>query len=327
MGYENITVEYKLTIRAFMQDISAIPVFTAVIEQGSFSKAAEKLGITKSAVSKRIAGLEAQLGVKLLYRTTRKLRLTEAGERYFAYALQALQAAQEAENAATELQRVPKGTLRVSSPMSFGRLHLAPMIPLFLQQYPQINLHMDMSDTWSDVIAEGFDLALRAGDLVDSSLIARKLTPLHSVLCASPGYLAEHSVPKMPQDLIHHNCVLYTYHTVVNEWEFIKNGEEETVRISGNYQVNNSEALRESLVQGLGIGRLPTFIAGGDIDAGRLVSVINDYVMPYKSLYAVFPEKQYMPEKVRVFIDFLVEHLGGDHPHWDRCWNKKNEKN
>jgi len=317
MDYENITVEIKLTIGVFMQNIGAIPVFTAVVELGSFSKAAEKLGITKSAVSKRITGLEMQLGVKLLYRSTRKLSLTEAGERYFAYALQALAAAQEAEDAATELQRVPKGILRVSSPMSFGRLHLSPMIPVFLQQYPQIDLHMDMSDTWSDVIAEGFDIALRAGDLTDSSLIARKLTPLHSVLCASPDYLAEHGAPKIPQHLIHHNCILYTYHTVVNEWVFIKNGEEETVRISGNYQVNNSEALRESLVQGLGVGRLPTFIAGGDIEAGKLVPIIDDYTMPYKSLYAVFPEKQYMPEKVRVFIDFLVENLGGDNPYWD----------
>lgn len=301
-----------------MQNISAIPVFTAVIEQGSFSKAAEALGITKSAVSKRITGLEAQLGVKLLHRSTRKLSLTEAGERYFEYAVQALRAAQEAENAATELQRVPKGTLRISTPMSFGRLHLAPIIPVFLKRYPQIDLHMNMSDTWSDVIAEGFDIVLRAGDLPDSLLIARRLTSLHSVLCASPDYIAGYGIPQIPQELIHHNCILYSYHTVTNEWVFIKNGEEETVRISGNYQVNNSEALRESLVQGLGIGRLPTFIAGSDIEAGRLAPVLKNYSMPYKSLYAVFPEKQYMPEKVRVFIDFLVENLGGDNPYWDR---------
>jgi len=305
-----------------MQDISAIPVFTAVIDQGSFSKAADKLGITKSAVSKRISGLEAQLGVKLLYRSTRKLSLTEAGERYFTYAQQALEAAQEAENAATELQQIPKGLLRISSPMSFGRLHLAPMIPKFLQQYPQIILHLEMSDTQSDVIAEGFDLALRAGNLADSSLIARKLAPLHSVLCASPQYLAKQSIPKTPKDLLLHNCILYTHHTVVNEWVFIKDSVEETVRISGNYQVNNSEALREALVQGLGIGRLPTFISGIEINEGNLVPVINDYVMPFISLYAVFPEKRYMPEKVRVFIDFIVEHLGDEQPYWDRYWMK-----
>jgi DNA-binding transcriptional LysR family regulator len=317
MACENITVEYLLTMRVSMQDISAMPVFTAVVEQGSFSRAAEKLSITKSAVSKRISGLEAQLGVKLLHRTTRKLSLTEAGQGYFEHALRALQAAQEAEYSATALQQVPHGTLRISVPMSFGRLHIAPIIPAFLKQYPQIDIHMDMSDTWTDIIAEGFDIALRAGDLPDSSLIARKLTPLHSVLCASPDYLAEHGIPEVPQELVHHNCILYTYHTVVNEWVFIKNGEEETVRISGNYQVNNSEALRESLLQGLGIGRLVTFAAGEDIKAGRLIPVLDTYKMPYKTLYAVFPDKQYMPEKIRVFIDFILKYLGGDNPYWD----------
>jgi DNA-binding transcriptional LysR family regulator len=301
-----------------MQDISAIPIFTAVIEQSSFSGAAKKLGITKSAVSKRITRLEAQLGVKLLHRSTRKLSLTEAGARYYEYAVQALRAAQEAENAATELQQVPKGILRVSTPMSFGRLHVASIISEFLKQFPQIELHMNMSDTWIDVIAEGFDIVLRAGTLTDSSLVAKKLTPLHSVLCASAEYIKEYGTAKTPQELIHHNCILYTYHTVINEWTFIKNDEEQTVRISGNYQVNNSEALRESLIRGLGIGRLPTFIAGNDIKTGKLVAVLKEYKMPHKDLYAVFPERQYLPEKTKVFINFLVEKLGGDNPYWDR---------
>lgn len=304
-----------------MQDISAIPIFTAVVEQKSFSKAALKLGISKSAVSKRISRLEARLAVKLLYRSTRKLSLTEAGERYFIYAAKALEAAQKAENAALELQQVPHGVLRVSAPMSFGRLHLAPIIPLFLKQYPRIRLHLNMSDTGRGVIAEGFDIALQAGDLPVSSLIARKLAPLHSVLCASPGYIARHGAPTTPQDLIYHNCILSTHHSVVTEWLFIKNGEEEEIRITGNYQVNNGEALRESLLLGLGVGRLPTFIAGGDIEDGKLIPVLSDYVIPYKSLYAVFPERQYMPEKVRVFIDFVVKQLGADEPYWDR-WRR-----
>jgi len=300
-----------------MHDLSIMPVFAAVIDQGSFSKAAEKLDITKSAVSKRITGLEKQLGVKLLHRSTRKLSLTEAGQRYFEHVLQALEAAQQAEYAATELQQVPQGTIRISSPMSFGRLHVAPIIPLFLKQYPRINIHMDMNDQLIDVIAEGFDLVLRAGDLADSSLRARKLAPLHSVLCASPDYLAEYGTPKTPLELIHHNCILYTYHTVVNEWVFFKNGDQQTIRISGNFQVNNGEALRESLIQNLGIGRLASFVAGDDIKARRLVPILTEYKMPHKTLYAVFPEKQYMPEKIRVFINFIMQHLGDDNPHWD----------
>lgn len=301
-----------------MQDISAIPVFVAIIENGSFSKAAEQLGITKSAVSKRITALEANLGVKLLYRSTRKLSLTEAGERYFQYAQEALHAAQQAKNAVTELQGIAKGTLRVSAPMSFGRLHLAPVIPVFLKQYPQVNMQLDMNDTWSDVIAEGFDIAIRGGQLSDSSLVARKLAPIRSILCASPDYLQKYGTPKLPQELIKHNCILYSYHTVVNEWQFINNDEMETVRVKGNYQVNNSEALKESLIQGLGIGRLPTFVAGTDLKTGKLQPILNEYLMPEKAIYAVFPERQYLPQKVRVFIDFLVQYLGQDIPYWDR---------
>ena len=301
-----------------MRNISTLPVFVSVIEQGSFSKAAEKLGLTKSAVSKRITELESQLGVKLLHRTTRKLSLTEAGERYFENALVALRAAQEAEDAATELQNVPKGILRVSALMSFGRLHLAPMIPAFLKQYPRIELHMTMNDRFTDIIAEGFDVAVRVGDYRKTVSTAKKIAPLHSVICASPTYIAEHGLPASPAALPHHNCILYTYHTVVNEWVFFRADETETVRVSGNYQVNNSEALRESLVQGLGVGRLPTFIAGEDIKAGRLIPLLDQYVMPHKILYAVFPEKQYLPEKVRVFIQFIIQNLGGEHPYWDR---------
>jgi len=301
-----------------MTQISAIPVFTAVIEYGSFSKAADKLGISKSAVSKRISALEAQLGVKLLHRSTRKLSLTEAGSSYYQHASQALRFAQEAEYAATKLQQVPKGTLRVSCPVSFGHLHLAPLIPRFLQQYPQIELHLNMSDVRTDIISEGLDIALLAGSLPDSSLVAKQITSLNSVLCASSEYLTRHGVPKTPSDLLNHNCILYSNHTVINEWGFFKESEQEVVRVSGNYQVNNSEALRKSLLQGLGIGRLPTFIAGADIQKGDLLPVLDNYKMPHKLLYAVFPERLYMPEKVRVFIDYLVESFDRDNPSWDQ---------
>ena len=301
-----------------MSLINAIPIFIAVIESGSFSQAAVSLGISKSAVSKRISGLESQLGVKLLHRSTRKLSLTEAGNSYYEYAFQALILAQEAENAATKLQSVPKGKLRISCPMSFGNLHIAPLIPQFLQQYPHIELYMNMSDSWTDIIKEGLDLSLRAGDLPDSSLVARKITSIKSVLCASKEYLERRGCPQKPGDLITHNCILYSYHSTINEWGFITNAEEEKVRVSGNYQVNNSEALRESLVQGLGIGRLPTFIAGQHIKNGSLVAVLEAYKMPQKTLYAVFPERKFLPEKVRVFIDYLLEHFDREDPSWDQ---------
>lgn len=300
-----------------MFEISSIPIFVSVVEQGSFSKAAEVLGFSNSAVSKRISALEAQLGVQLLYRSTRKLSLTEAGERYYVHAQRSLQAAKEAQSAATELQQEAQGLLRISAPMSFSRMHLAPIIPIFLKRYSKIKIQMELSDTWSDVIAEGFDLALRAGDLPDSMLIAKPLVKLHSVVCASPDYLNAFGKPQTPIDLIQHNCLLYSYHSTKNEWYFNRNDQNFNVEVKGNYQVNNSDALREALLTGLGIARLPSFIAGEDIRQGKLIPLLNDYQMPSKNLVALYPERQYLAKKVSVFLDFLDEYFDKDKPYWD----------
>ncbi len=301
-----------------MENFGAIPVFVAVIENGGFSAAAEKLGISKSAVSKRINKLETHLGVRLLHRTTRKLSLTEAGERYFERAKQALLAVNQAEDAVTELQGEPQGTLKISAPMSFGRLHMAPLIPKLLKRYPKLQVSLIMDDRKIDLIAEGYDVAIRSGyHLSDSTLIARKLTPLHQVLCASPDYLKQHGVPKIPNELREHNCVLFSYSSDTNEWTLNKKDLSETVKVSGNYQVNNSEALLEALKQGIGIGRLPTFVAGSDLRARRLIKVLDSYHIPSQNFYAIYPEREYLPAKVRVFIDFAIEYFGGDHPYWD----------
>ena len=309
--------EKKLIIGFFMFEISSIPVFISVVEQGSFSKAAEILGFSNSGVSKRISALEAQLGVKLLYRSTRKLSLTEAGERYYEHAQRALQAAKEAESAATGLQQEAQGLLRISAPMSFSRQHLAPIIPLFLKQYPKIKVQMELSDTWSDVIAEGFDLALRAGNLPDSLLITKHITPLHSVVCAAPEYLEKFGMPEIPDDLINHNCLLYSYHATSNEWFFHQNDQEIRVEVGGNYQVNNSDALKEALLTGLGIARLPSFIAGEEIKQGNLIPLLTEYKMPFKDLVALYPERQYLAKKVRVFLDFLESKFDKNCPFWD----------
>ena len=298
-------------------NINALPIFVAVIQQGSFSKAADYLGITKSAVSKRITALEENLGVKLITRSTRKLSLTEAGEKYFQHALTALTAVNDAEDAATAHQNKPSGILTVNTPMSFGRLHIAPLMATFLKQYPDIQLRMDMSDVWSDVIGEGYDVAIRAADLKDSSLIARKIAPLKSVLCASPEYVKNHGAPQTPHDLLNHNCVIYSYSDGAGDWHFYKDDEPLTIRVNGNYNINNSEALAIALQDGIGIGRLPTFIAAEFIENGTLLPLLTDYRMAEKNIYAVFPEKELMPQKVRVFIDFLIDQLGGDNPPWD----------
>ena len=300
-----------------MEGFGAIPVFVAVVENGGFSAAARTLGISKSAVSKRINQLEAHLGVRLLHRTTRKLSLTEAGERYFEHAAQALTAAGQAEDAVTELQGEPQGNLKISSPMSFGRLHVAPLIPKLLQRYPKLQIDLVMDDRKVDLVAGGFDVAIRAGNLPASTLIARKLAPLRQVLCASPDYIDRYDRPGTPAELSSHNCLLYSYSSDANEWTLIGEGGPETVTVSGSYQVNNSEALLEALREGIGIGRLPTFVAGPDLKTGRLVKLFESYSLPDFTLYAVFPERQYLPAKVRAFLDFAIEYIGGDKPYWD----------
>jgi DNA-binding transcriptional LysR family regulator len=302
-----------------IEGFGSIPVFVAVVENGGFTAAARTLGISKSAVSKRINQLEKHLGVRLLHRTTRKLSLTEAGERYFEHAGQALAAAGRAEDAVTELQGEPQGKLRISSPMSFGRLHVAPLIPKLLQRYPKLQIDLTMDDRRVDLVAEGFDVAIRSGSvsLPDSSLIARKLAPLRQVLCASPDYIDRCGLPNKPAELTEHNCVLFSYSSDVNEWTLYGEGEPEVIQVTGRYRVNNSEAILEALREGIGIGRLPTFVAGPDLKAGRLVQLFESYRIPDHTIYAVFPEREYLPAKVRVFLDCAIEHFGGDHPYWD----------
>jgi DNA-binding transcriptional LysR family regulator len=192
-------------------------VFVAVIENGGFSAAARALGVSKSAVSKRINQLESHLGMRLLHRTTRRLSLTEAGERYYEHAIQALSAAGKAEDAVAELQGEPQGKLKISSPMSFGRLHLAPLIPKFMQRYPKLQIDLVMDDKNIDLVAAGIDVAIRAGDMPDSTLIARKLAPLRQVLCASPTYILRYAMPVTPSELCEHNCILFSYSGDANE--------------------------------------------------------------------------------------------------------------
>lgn len=303
-----------------MENLGVIPVFVAVVETGGFSPAARKLGISKSAVSKRIGQLEDRLGVRLLYRTTRRLSLTEAGERYFENAMKALTYANEAEDSVTQLQAKPKGRLRINTPMSFGRLHISPLIPKFHHIYPEIDVDLVMDDRIVDLVAEGFDIAIRVGSLTDSTLIARKLAPMRSVICASPEYIDQYGMPTSPSDLLEHNCLLFSYSA--NEWTFLGQGGPTSVRVSGTFQVNNSEAIREALLQGMGLARIPTFVVGPDLAEQRLIPLLSDYQMPEKTLYAVFAKRQHLPPKVRVFIDFIVENIGSDIPYWERSTQK-----
>ena len=262
--------------------------------------------------------MEAHLGAQLFHRSTRNVSLTESGEYYLAHAVQALGAAREAENAVLALQGTPKGRLRVNAPMSFGRLHVAPIVPGFLATYPGIELDLTMDDRTVDLFEEGYDVALRAGTLRDSALIARRLATIHSVLVAAPDYVAEHGVPSRPDHLLRHNCLHYAYSRDPQEWVFLTPEGERRVKTSGTFRVNNSEALCAALLGGAGIGRLPTFIAGGPISKGRLVRLLPDCILPEQALYALFPERRHVPQKVHAFVEYLYSAIGGRRPHWDR---------
>ncbi|MBL4829904.1 MAG: LysR family transcriptional regulator [Aliivibrio sp.] len=301
-----------------MEIFTSIPVFVAVVECGSFSAAAVSLGVTKSAVSKRINQLENQLGIKLIHRTTRSLSLTEAGEHYFDYARNALTIASEGEDAITRLQKSPQGTLRINAPMGFGRLHLAPLVPQFLLNHPQIQIDMEMDDKVVDMVSGSFDIAIRIGELPDSSLIAKHIAPCVSVMCASPSYLAKHGIPSHPTELATHNCLNYSYFQAGNEWRYV--GPEGPVSVvpKGNYIVNNSEALYEGLIAGLGIGQMPTFIVGHALKQGKLIALLPEYHLPKHAIYAMLTERKHVPAKTRLFIEFLQQHFDKQTPHWDK---------
>jgi len=292
-----------------MDHFSALPIFVSVVECGSFSAAGQKLGLSKSAISKRITQLEQHLGIQLLQRTTRSLSLTDAGARYFEYIRPAVQLTQEGLDAISELQQTPKGNLRISVPMVFGRLYIAPLIAEFLKRYPDIQLQMQMDDKTTDLIAGGFDLAIRIGELPDSSIIARKIAPCLSVICASPAYLAQHGLPMVPSELTQHNCLFYSYFQDGVEWSFHSPDGMQRIQPKGNYQVNNSDAIHLACLDGLGIANLPRFIVESDLQAGHLQTILTDFPLPEHGIYAVYPQRKYLPTKVTVLIEFLRDKL------------------
>lgn len=300
------------------ENFSAIPVFVAVIECGSFSAAAERLGMTKSAVSKRISVLEDNLGVRLFSRTTRSLALTEAGERFSDYARNALMLADEGFNALHNLQDKPKGTLKINAPMTFTRPHIVPYLNEFLYDYPDLKIVLSMDDKIVNLVDGGFDVGIRIGELESSSLIAKKLVDCKSVLCASPEYILNNGAPSNPDELSLHNCIYYSLFQAGVEWRFYKDSKMTRVEPKGNFIVNNSDAICSVLLQGLGICQMPTFIVADYLKSNQLVSIMEDYSLPKHAIYAVYPERKHLPEKVRVFIEFMDKKLNGGTGYWDK---------
>ena len=301
-----------------MNSLTDIAVFAQVVESGSFTGAAEHLSLSKSVVSKYVTRLEDRLGARLLNRTTRRLSLTEVGRVFYERSQRGLQEIEEAEAEVSRLQGEPRGTLRLNTPMSFGILHVAPTLPNFLRQYPQISVDMHLDDRKVDVIEEGFDLSVRIADLPDSTLVARRLGPCRHAVVAAPAYLERHGSPATPTDLRHHNIISYRYQESAREWHFrAPDNKVLSVTVSGSVQMNNSLALREAVLGGIGITRTPTFVIGQDIQDGRLRRLLANYETLEVSIYLVYPQRRYLSPKVRAFVEFFAERVS-ENPYWDR---------
>lgn len=300
-----------------MDRLAILEAFVGVAETKSFSQAAQRLRISKSAVSRQVAALEADLGVRLFHRTTRSLTLTEAGQGYYAQVSRILADLEDADSSVCRLQASPRGRLKISAPMSFGVLHLAPAIPDFLHRFPEIEADLSMSDRYVDLVEEGFDLAIRIGRLEDSSLIARRLAPIRMTVCASPEYLEERGAPAHPRDLSGHDCLCYTLMSDGAFWDFsAPGGAPLRVAVKGRMRADNGDALKVAALKGLGLCYLPTFIVGADLQSGALASVLTEFMPSDVAAHAIYPTARLLSPKVRAFVDFLTERFG-DTPYWD----------
>jgi DNA-binding transcriptional LysR family regulator len=296
--------------------IQEITVFSKIVGTGSLSAAARDLGISPALVSRRLASLEARLGVRLVNRTTRSLHLTDEGSAYYETCTRVLAEMEEADAAISAGRAEPRGILRVALPASFGNQHVAPLVPRFAQRYPDVQLALSLSDRAVNVIEEGFDLAVRIAELADSSLAARKLAPNRRVVCASPEYLRRHGTPRTPEELLQHNCLATDFSM---SWEYRDpQGKPGSVRVTGRYACDNWEVLRDWAVAGLGVALKSTWDVRRHLEEGRLVSLLPGYTFATDvAIYAVYPHRRHLPAKTRAFIEFLAESFGPE-PYWDQ---------
>jgi DNA-binding transcriptional LysR family regulator len=294
-------------------------VFVRAVDAESFSGAAQRLGLAKSVVSRRMASLEGRLGTSLFHRTTRRLSLTETGQAYYERARRILADVAEAEEVARRLQSELRGKLKVAAPMSFGLIHLSPAVAEFLVAHPQLEIELDLNDRRVDLVSEGHDLAVRIGKLPDSSLIARRLAPCRHVVCASPAYLQARGEPRSPECLEQdrHDCLIYSNRSISEEWRFRIGGEWRSVRVRAKrLGVNNGDVLRDAAIAGLGLVALPTFIVSEALQRGELIPVLRDFDLDDPSIHAVWPPNRELSAKVRAFVDFLSDRFG-ETPYWD----------
>ena len=290
-----------------MDRFNALATFAKVVELGSFARAADRLSVSTSAVSRQVAELEAHLDVRLLNRTTRRLSLTEAGQAFYERCVQLLADLEETESSVRSTALEPKGTLRVTCGVTFGERYLAPAIAEFAGLHPQVSFDVDLSDRAVDLVEEGFDLAIRIGPVGNQALVSRRIGSTQFVCCASPAYLARHPAPVTPADLEQHACLGYTYAAVTSAWTFeSRDGTRHTPRLTPRHRLNNGRMLAELAAAGLGIVLEPDFIVAPEVRSGRLQRLLTDYQPPRSPIAAVYPSRRHLSAKVRSFVDFLA---------------------
>ena len=305
-----------------MNRLDDLEAFVAVVEAGSITQAADRLGIAKSAVSRRLSALEQRLGVELIRRTTRRLNLTETGRGFYEQSSRILADLDEAESAAAQSHGELRGRLRIALPLSFGLKHMGRPISEFVRRHPKVTFDLDLNDRRVDLLEEGADLALRIGRLEDSSLIARRLFDARTVLVASAEYLERHGAPAVPHDLAAHRCLAYSNLREPNRWRCRdRDGKAIDVAIKPVMMASSGDFLSGMAADGHGIAMQPTFIAGPLVESGALVPILTDYQWPITPAYAVYPPTRHLTYRVRAFIDFLAETFAGTPP-WDRACDR-----
>ena len=311
MSRKRTSAEKDISVTA----ISDLDIFARVARTGNMSAAGREMSLSPAVVSKRVSLLEERLGTRLFQRTTRQLTLTETGEGYFKRVVDILSLVAEAEDFVSRRNDQPRGLLKVTAPTSFSRLHVAPYLPEFLSRYPEVELDFHLTDSFVDIIRDGFDLAIRIGELPDSSLVAKKLSPDNRVICAAPAYLERMGMPASIADLDHHNCLSAG---AQDYWRLDGPDGPHQLRVKGNIRSNSAEFIREALMMGLGLGLRPTWDIGAELKSGALKVVLPDYRGSQSmAIHAVYPCREFMPTTVNVFIEFLAE-LYGTEPYWEK---------
>jgi len=294
-----------------MQDLQRVVAFAKVVETGSFSRAAEKLGIAKSSVSKQIAALESSLGIRLIHRTTRQLKVTDEGLALYEQCSRIDEELDLIRSRAKAFQESPQGKLRIGSTALLGNSFLAEVLPEFLGRYPDLHVELSLSNQVEDFFTSGFDIGIRIGELNDSALSGQPLGPMQSYICASPGYIEKHGMPKSPSDLQNHNVVIWRHHerVVIREWLLDKGGKAYRANVAGNLTMSEGFAVKQAVCNDAGLALMPSYAIRREVNRGELVVVLPDYQALKFPIFAVYPPKQNLSAKVRVFIEFVKEKL------------------